>query len=108
MAQARNYLQFSEGTDSAVIEVESHEESQKTIRDPRTGSPKLVHVLELHLSSLNGQPSSATYSVVGDKEYALWSAFLVGNAYRGKRFKVTKTGSGFQRDTTLEILPPSA
>jgi hypothetical protein len=100
----RNYLVLDLDPDSATITIDHHSETKRNITDPVTRQPKEVHALELHVSSVNGVAVSTRYSVVSDNEYAMWAPYLVGQAYKGRAFRITKTGAGFRRQTTLEVL----
>lgn len=106
MPQTFNYLTFDEpGPDSAVVEFSAHRFTQRTITDPITGKAGMRDLLEFDVAAVDGRPWSGKYSTMSSGEVAQWRAWLDGDRYKGRKFRITKQGSGFQRATTIEAIP---
>ena len=105
MAHIRNYVVLEGDEDGVTITIRDHEDVSRQITDPVTKQPKTVQATELILESADGRPTDARMSILSDRLYALFSPYLRDKSYRGKRFHVQATGTGFRREYSLRVLP---
>ncbi len=99
-----NYVILEEGVPERVHFI-SHVLDKRDITDPKTLQPVTRNVALFTVDRLNGQPVNAMLSVMAEKLYAKFEAYLPGQVYRNYDFIITKRGTGFRTTFTVEIVP---
>jgi hypothetical protein len=100
--QVMNHVILAPGI-PARMHFDSYEYQERDIRDSITGLPKKVTALVFHCDTLDGQPVSASYSTISDKEASNYRPYLTDNSYRLYDFTVTIGGTGFARERTVRL-----
>lgn len=104
MPLIQNYVRFGDGV-THTMRLADHAIVSKTIRDPVTGWPHVVRSLVFRVTELDGQSGEWTWSILSEKLAAAFEPLLPGKEYRGRRVRVTQTGTGFLTNWTVEWLP---
>lgn len=85
----------------------NHTIVNRDITDPTTGRGATRKVLEFDVDRLNGQPAAAKFSTMAETLYAQFEAYLPNQLYRQFEFIVTRRGSGFRTQYTVDRIPLS-
>lgn len=97
----RNIVELVENVPARMHFVD-HALVDKTINDPVLRKAKVATALVFVVDRLNGQPASATFSILAEKLAAKLEPFLASARYRQYDFIITARGAGFLRDYTVE------
>lgn len=100
----QNYVMLEQDVPARVHFYDHHIES-RTITDPQTGGPSVRNVLVFEVDSLNGRPCVARYSTMAEKHALQFKPYLDTKSYRNFDFLITKHGSGYRTDYTLQVIP---
>ena len=80
---------------------------KRDITDPRTLQPTTRNVCVFTVDRLNGKDTSAMFSVMAEKLFAQLSPYLPRDSYKQYEWVITKTGSGFTTNYSVERIPIS-
>lgn len=102
----RNYVELEPGI-PARMHFADHAFTEKEIRDPATGLPKVVRTLVFQVDRLDREPTGALYSVTSEKLAVQLQPYLEGKRYRDVDFVITRSGSGFLTEYQVRPEPRS-
>ena len=99
-----NYIELKEAepkrlhfTDNYIIERE--------IWDPNLDRTKVIRSLTFWCDREDGMPTAKTFSILSDKLAGLLEPYLPEHEYRMKEFIITKTGEGFVKQFSVQVIP---
>ncbi len=103
MALIENYITFSEGVPK-LLRFADYQVMDKQINDPTTKNTRPVKSLHMTVTEEDGRPVQKELSILSEKFAALLEPYILGGSYKAKLFKVTRTGSGFNTNYSVEVL----
>ncbi len=98
-----NYVRLESGK-SVIVRATDWSINERSIVDPVTQRPKNIRSLIIAITEEDGRAVSKTLSVVSEKLASLLLPILQDTQFKQKRFRITKRGSGFATDFTVELL----
>ncbi len=103
MALLENYVKLENGV-PVLLHFTGWTLMPKNITDPSTGSVRKVNSIHLSVDEENGRPVTKELSVVSEKLAAQLEPYLENGTFVNKKFKITKTGIGFNTGYSVEVL----
>jgi hypothetical protein len=99
-----NYVRLVEGIPKRLHFVD-HTFVRRKIKDPETKFEKEVQVLVFRVDYEDGRKVDKTFSVIQQKLASFFTPYLPGKAYKDVLFTITRIGSGFTAEFTVETSP---
>lgn len=104
MSVLGNYVRLETGVKKRLHLV-GHDFVAKVIRDPLTGQPKAVKVLQFVVDREDGQSVNKVFSVTSEKLAQAFLPYLDGQRYRGYEVEIEKRGEGFLTEYSVRWIP---
>lgn len=78
---------------------------KRRIADTERGGTKIVESLVFWVDSVGGEPTAKTFSVLSTKLVAKLQPYLKDQLYQKFDFIITRRGSAYAREFTVEAIP---
>ncbi|MEM1944063.1 MAG: hypothetical protein QXE52_08285 [Candidatus Caldarchaeum sp.] len=104
MAVLGNFVRLEPGVRKR-LRLANHMFLDKVIKDPMTGQPKTVRVLQFDVVEEDGQPVRKVFSVTSEKLASSFLPYLEGQRYRNYVVEIEKRGEGFLTDYSVRWMP---
>lgn len=95
-----NWVRFEDGVTHTML-LDDHDIVEKVIKDPVTGKARTRRSLTFEVVELDGLTGHWAWSILSAKLAAQFEPYLGEQKYRGRRVRVTQSGTGFLKEYTV-------
>lgn len=101
MAEISKWVRFEEGQ-THTMRLDGHLFMDRQVKSPVTGRINVLSALVFDVGYLDGLQGYWQWSILSEKAKASFAPYLPEKTYKGRIVRVTKTGSGFLTQYTIE------
>lgn len=98
-----NYIELAEGIPTRM-HFTDHYFVERLIYDPTISAKKPIKSLVFWCDEVNGEPAPRSFSIVSDKLARQFSPYLPGELFKSYDFIITKRGTGFLTEYSVESI----